>query len=57
MELKEAIIKVESRVERLEANKESNTLKLYEDYNLTYLQALELRDDEIEINKTILRCC
>ena len=54
MELKEAIIKVESRVERLEGNKESNTLKLYEDYNLTYLQALELRDDEVEVNKTIL---
>ena len=54
MELKEAIFKVESRIEKLESNKESNNLKLYEDYNLTYLQAVELKDDEIEINKKIL---
>lgn len=54
MELKEAIFKVESRIEKLESNKESNTFKLFEDYNLTYLQAVELKDDEIEINKKIL---
>ena len=54
MELKEAIFKVESKIEKLESNKESNNLKLYEDYNLTYLQAVELKDDEIEINKKIL---
>uniref|UniRef100_UPI0022E1D5F9 chromosome segregation protein SMC n=1 Tax=Terrisporobacter petrolearius TaxID=1460447 RepID=UPI0022E1D5F9 len=54
MELKEAIFKVESKIEKLESNKESNNFKLFEDYNLTYLQAIELRDDEIEINKKIL---
>ena len=54
MELREAIFKVESRIEKLESNKESNNFKLFEDYNLTYLQAVELRDDEIEINKKIL---
>lgn len=54
MELKEAIFKVESKIEKLELNKESNNFKLFEDYNLTYLQAVELRDDEIEINKKIL---
>lgn len=54
MELKEAIFKVESKIEKLESNKETNNFKLFEDYNLTYLQAVELRDDEIEINKKIL---
>lgn len=54
MDLKEAIFKVESRIEKLESNKESNNFKLFEDYNLTYLQAVELRDDEIEISKKIL---
>lgn len=54
MELKESIFKVESKIEKLESNKESNNFKLFEDYNLTYLQAVELRDDEIEINKKIL---
>ena len=54
MEIKEAIFKVESKIEKLESNKESNNFKLFEDYNLTYLQATELRDDEIEINKKVL---
>ncbi|MDU6982849.1 MAG: chromosome segregation protein SMC [Terrisporobacter othiniensis] len=54
IELREAIFKVESRIEKLESNKESNNFKLFEDYNLTYLQAVELRDDDIEINKKIL---
>lgn len=54
MELKESIFKVESRIEKLESNKEANNFKLFEDYNLTYLQAIELRDDKIEINKKIL---
>ena len=54
MELKESIFKVESRIEKLESNKEANNFKLFEDYNLTYLQAIEIRDDEIEINKKIL---
>ncbi|WP_455538178.1 chromosome segregation protein SMC [Terrisporobacter sp.] len=54
MEIKEAIFKVESKIEKLESNKESNNFKLFEDYNLTYLQAVELRDDEIEISKKIL---
>ena len=54
MELKESIFKIESKIEKLESNKETNNFKLYEDYNLTYLQAIELKDDEIEINKKIL---
>lgn len=54
MELKEAVFKVESKIEKLASNKESNNFKLFEDYNLTYLQAVEFRDDKIEINKKIL---
>ena len=54
MEVKESIFKVESRIEKLESSKENNNFKLFEDYNLTYLQAVELRDDEIEINKKVL---
>ncbi len=47
-------LKLSRELERLESNKESNNLKLYEDYNLTYLQAVELKDDEIDINRKIL---
>lgn len=54
MEVKETIFKVESRIEKMESSKETNNLKLFEDYNLTYLQAIELKDDELEINKKIL---
>ena len=54
MEVKESIFKVESSIEKLESSKENNNFKLFEDYNLTYLQAVELRDDEIEINKKVL---
>lgn len=54
MEVKESIFKVELRIEKLESSKENNNFKLFEDYNLTYLQAVELRDDEIEINKKVL---
>lgn len=54
MEVKESIFKVELRIEKLESSKENNNFKLFEDYNLTYLQAVELKDDEIEINKKVL---
>ena len=54
MDVKETIFKVESRIEKMESSKETNNLKLFEDYNLTYLQAIELKDDELEINKKIL---
>ncbi len=54
IETKEAVFKVESKIEKLESNKEHNNFKLFEDYNLTYLQAIELKDDKIEINKKLL---
>ncbi len=54
MELRQSEFKIESKMERLSANKESYTTRLFEDYDLSYVKALEFRDDSIEINKKIL---
>lgn len=54
MELRQSEFKIESKLERLLSNKESCTTRLFEDYDLTYVKALEFKDDSIEINKKIL---
>ena len=54
MELRQSEFKIDSKIERLSANKENYTNRLFEDYDLTYVKALELKDDSIEINKKIL---
>ncbi|MBU5334990.1 chromosome segregation protein SMC [Intestinibacter bartlettii] len=54
MELRQSEFKIETKIERLSANKESYTTRLFEDYDLSYVKALEFRDDSIEINKKIL---
>ena len=54
MELRQSEFKIESKLERLSSNKESYTTRLFEDYDLSYVKALELKDDSIEINKKIL---
>ena len=54
MELRQSEFKIESKMERLSVNKESYTTRLFEDYDLSYVKALEFRDDSIEINKKIL---
>ena len=54
MELRQSEFKIESKLERLSSNKESYTTRLFDDYDLSYVKALELKDDSIEINKKIL---
>ena len=51
MELRQSEFKIESKLERLSSNKESYTTRLFEDYDLSYVKALELKDDSIEIKK------
>ena len=54
LELKQSEFKIDSKIERLSANKENYTNRLFEDYDLTYVKALELKDDSLDINKKIL---
>ena len=54
MELKQSEFKIDSKIERLSANKENYINRLFEDYDLTYVQALEFKDDSIEVNRKIL---
>ncbi len=55
IELKQSEFKIDSKIERLSVNKENYTNKLFEDYDLTYVQALEFKDDSIEVNKKIIQ--
>lgn len=54
IELRQSQFKIDSKLERLSSNKENYTSRLFEDYELTYVNALELKDDSIEINKKII---
>ncbi len=54
MELRQSEFKIEAKLERLSSNKESYSTRLFEDYDLSYVKALEFRDDSIEISKKIL---
>ncbi|MGL4911718.1 MAG: chromosome segregation protein SMC, partial [Romboutsia sp.] len=54
MELKEGVFKVQSRLERLKSTRDSYMTKLFEQYELTLIQALELKDDNIVIDKKLL---
>lgn len=54
MELKESLFKVQSRLERLKSTHESYINKLFEKYELTLLQAMEIKDENIVIDKKLL---
>ncbi|GAA3651099.1 chromosome segregation protein SMC [Asaccharospora irregularis] len=51
MELKESLFKVEGKLERLRSNQETYINKLFEKYQMTFVQAIEIREDKLEIDK------
>ncbi|MEF9992504.1 MAG: chromosome segregation protein SMC [Peptostreptococcaceae bacterium] len=54
MELKESLFKVQGRQERLKTTQDTYIAKLFEKYEITLLQAMEIKDDSIIIDKKIL---
>lgn len=51
MELKESMFKIQNRIERIKSNKESYYNKLWEDYEITFDEALKIKDDNVIIDK------
>lgn len=54
IELKESLFKVQSRLERVKSINESYINQLFENYEMTLVQALEIKDEDIKIDKKIL---
>lgn len=54
IELKESLFKVQGRLERLKSSQETYINKLFEKYEMTVVQAKEIKDDSIEIDKKLL---
>ncbi|RDY28771.1 chromosome segregation protein SMC [Romboutsia weinsteinii] len=54
MDLKESLFKVESRLERVKASQEAYINKLFEKYEMTLVQAMEIKDPTVEIDKKLL---
>ncbi|RDY24806.1 chromosome segregation protein SMC [Romboutsia maritimum] len=54
MDLKESLFKVQGRLERVKATKETYINKLFEKYEMTLVEAIEVKDDSIEIDKKVL---
>ena len=54
IDLKESLFKIQGRLERLKSTKESYISKLYENYELTFVQAIEFKDENIAIDKKVL---
>ena len=51
LDIKESLYKIQGRLERLKASQDSYINKLFEEYELTVVQALEIKDDSIDIDK------
>ena len=54
IDLKESLFKIQGRLERLKSTKESYISKLYENYELTFIEAVEFKDENIVIDKKVL---
>ena len=54
IDLKESLFKVESKIERLKSNKEDYINNLYEKYEITLEQAIEMKDDSLDVDKRYL---
>lgn len=50
-EFKEELYKVNSKLERFKSNRENYLNKMFEQYDMTFMQASELRNDELQITK------
>jgi chromosome segregation protein len=51
MELKESMFKIQNRIERIKSNKENYYNKLWEDYEITFDEALKIKDENVIIDK------
>ncbi|QJA09146.1 chromosome segregation protein SMC [Romboutsia sp. CE17] len=54
MDLKESLFKIQGKLERLKSSKETYINKLYEGYELTFIQAIELKDESVTVDKKVL---
>ncbi|MEG1009249.1 MAG: chromosome segregation protein SMC, partial [Clostridia bacterium] len=54
IELKESLFKVQGRLERIKSSQETYINKLFEKYEMTIVQAKEIKDDNLEIDKKLL---
>ena len=54
IDLKESLFKIQGRLERLKSTKENYINKLYENYELTFIQAVEFKDENVVIDKKVL---
>ena len=54
IELKESLFKVQGRLERLKSTHESYINQLFEKYEMTLVQAREIKDENIQIDKKLL---
>ncbi|MGL5347448.1 MAG: chromosome segregation protein SMC [Peptostreptococcaceae bacterium] len=54
LDLKESLFKVQGRLERVKSSQETYTTKLFEEYEMTVTEAIEIKDDSIVIDKKLL---
>ncbi len=54
MDIKESLFKVENKLERLKSTKEEYTNKLFEKYEMTIIEAMEIKDNSIVVDKKLL---
>ena len=54
IDLKESLFKVESKIERLKSNREDHINSLFEKYEITLDQSIEMKDDNLDVDKRYL---
>lgn len=54
IDLKESLFKLESKIERLKSNREDHINSLFEKYEITLDQAIEMKDDNLDVDKRYL---
>ncbi|MGL6107437.1 chromosome segregation protein SMC [Romboutsia sp.] len=54
MNLRESLFKVKGKLERVKSSQEAYINKLFENYEMTLVQAIEIKDDNLEIDKKLL---
>lgn len=54
IELKESLFKVGGRLERLKTSQDTYINKLFEQYDMTLVQALEIKDEDLDIDRKFL---
>ncbi|MGL5314224.1 MAG: chromosome segregation protein SMC [Peptostreptococcaceae bacterium] len=54
IDLKESLFKVQGKLERVKSSQETYINKLFEKYEMTVVQAMEIKDNSVEIDKKLL---